>query len=212
MIRKILKNLSIYMYRFTIIGLSTGKTLTRYYMYKHLSKYSEPRSADLRVLSISHSNHLANLLGFTNNQITDAEYPEFNILDLPFKDGEFDAIVSDQVLEHVKGNPQQAIDESLRVVKPNGVALHTTCFMYPIHSAPCDYWRFTPEALNLLVTKHGEVVDAGGWGNRYALLFCGLGLSLQPTPHARWHPVHWVANSNDVNWPIVTWVLIRKGA
>ena len=96
------------------IGLSKGPKLTRYFMYKHLSKYSEPRCEEMRVLSISHSERLGQLLGFTDEQITDVAYPDINILDLPFDDGEFDAVVSDQVLEHVEGDPQVAIDETFR--------------------------------------------------------------------------------------------------
>jgi 2-polyprenyl-3-methyl-5-hydroxy-6-metoxy-1,4-benzoquinol methylase len=45
-------------------------------------------------------------------------------------------VVSDQVLEHVVGDPQTAIDETLRVLRPGGIVIHTTCFMNPIHGAP----------------------------------------------------------------------------
>jgi len=137
-------------------------------------------------------------------------YPQFNILNLPFEDGEFDAVVSDQVLEHVEGNPQAAIDETFRVLKQNGIALHTTCLINPVHGAPSDYWRFTPNALRLLVTKNGEVIDAGGWGNPYVLFFLALGLRFKSIPHARWHPAHWLAMKNSDKWLIHTWVLARK--
>jgi SAM-dependent methyltransferase len=179
-------------------------------MYKQLSRYSEPRSKDLKVLSISHSTGAAKLLGFSDIQITDAAYPDFNIFNLPFDDDEFDAVVSDQVLEHVEGDPQLAIDETFRVLKPGGIALHTTCFINPIHECPKDYWRFTPDALRLLTKRHGEILDVGGWGNPYVWLFIFLGLRSSPIPKARWHPAHWLATRNNAAWPIVTWVLIRK--
>ncbi|TAK00955.1 MAG: class I SAM-dependent methyltransferase [Candidatus Manganitrophaceae bacterium] len=180
-------------------------------MYGHLSKYAESRSPELKVLSISRSERLARLLGFADPQIIDASYPDYNILRLPFKEGEFDAVVSDQVLEHVEGDPQRAIDETFRVLKPGGLALHTTCFINPIHSGPNDYWRFTPDALKFLAAKHGEVIDVGGWGNPYVWLFVALGLRFEPMPHARWHPAHWVATKNVRRWPIVTWILVKKG-
>ena len=97
---KISNELAIFLYRLTVIGLSKGPHITRYYMYKHLSKYSENHPEHLKVLSISHSEYLATLLGFSEEQITDVSYPEFNVLQLPFADGEFDCVVSDQVLEH----------------------------------------------------------------------------------------------------------------
>jgi SAM-dependent methyltransferase len=141
--------------------------------------------------------------------MTDSSYPDINILNLPFEDREFDAVVSDQVLEHVEGNPYNAINETFRVLKKDGIALHTTCFFMPIHT-PSDYWRFTPEALRLLVSKHGEIIDVGGWGNPYVWLFSALGLRSQPIPHARWHPAHWIATKNVYRWPIVTWVFARR--
>jgi len=180
-------------YRLTCVGLNKGPHITPYYMYKQLSRYSEPRPKDLKVLSISHSAGVAKLLGFSDIQIIDAAYPDFNIFNLPFDDGEFDAVVSDQVLEHVEGDPQLAIDETFRVLKPGGIALHTTCFINPIHECPKDFWRFTPDALRLLTQRHGEILDVGGWGNMYVWLFIFLGLRSCPIPKARWHPAHWLA-------------------
>lgn len=196
-------------YRLTIIGLENGPHITRYYMYNHLKKYNEPRLKNMKVLSISHSEELGRLLGFTDEQITDVSYPEVNILNLPFKDGEFDAVVSDQVLEHVEGNPQHAIDETFRILKEGGLALHTTCFINPIHENTRDYWRFSPKALELLVKDRGDIIDVGGWGNIYAWLFIWLGLRFAPIPNARWHPAHWLATKNTNDCPIPTWVLVK---
>jgi SAM-dependent methyltransferase len=181
-------------------------------MNDHLAKFAEDRPRDSRALSISHSEGLAKLLGFTDDQITDAAYPEHSIFDLPFEDETFDAVVSDQVLEHLEGDPQNAIDETFRVLQPNGVVLHTTCFINPIHACPNDYWRFTPQALQLLTSKHGDIIEASGWGNPYVWLYASCGLRFMPIPHARWHPGHWIATKNDPAWPIVTWVLTRKAS
>ena len=212
MLKNILGKIVILLYRLTTLGLSKGPHITRYYMYKRLSNYSEPRSEDLKVLSISHSEILARLLGFNDKQITNVSYPEFNILRLPFKDGEFDAVVSDQVLEHVEGEPQLAINEMFRVLKPNGISLLTTCFINPFHGNPNDYWRFTPDALKLLTKQHGDILDVGGWGNPYVWPFSFIGLRFQPIPNARWHPANWLAIKNNSRWPIVTWVLNKKTA
>ena len=197
-------------YRVTTIGLRTGPHVTRYYMYQHLSKYKNFRANELRVLSISRSEHLATILGFSGDQITDVSYPDTNILDLPFSDGEFDAVVSDQVLEHVQGDPQAAVAETFRILKTNGLVLHTTCFLNPIHDPPDDFWRFSPEGLKLLVEKYGEIIDVNGWGNPYVWIYSALGLRFEPIPHARWHPAHWIATKKNPQWPIVTWILAKK--
>lgn len=192
--------------------MKKGPHVTRYFMYKHLSKLTEPRPAEARALSISHSEGLARVLGFADDQITDAAYPEHTMFDLPFEDAQFDAVVSDQVLEHLEGDPQDAIDETFRILKPGGIALHTTCFINPMHACPNDYWRFTPQALRLLASKHAEIIEADGWGNPYVWVYSAIGLRFVPIPENRWHPGHWVATKNDPEWPIATWVLARKAS
>lgn len=173
------------------MGMAKGAHVTRYYMYRHLARYAEQRDERAKVLSLSHSEGLARLLGFNDAQITNVSYPEVNVLKLPFDDETFDAVVSDQVLEHVEGDPWQAIAEIFRVMKTGGLSLQTTCFINPVHGAPSDFWRFTPEALSLMTQKHGKVIDAGGWGNPWVWTFVAAGLRSQPIPHAQWHPAHW---------------------
>lgn len=197
-------------YKASLAGLSRGADIRRYYMYTQLKAHAAQRDPGHRVLSISHSERLCLLLGFSRSQVTDASYPEVNILNLPFGEATFDAVVSDQVLEHVEGDPRRAVDESFRVLKPGGLLLHTTCFINPIHEGPSDFWRFTPEALKLLVGQQGEIVEAGGWGNPYMWIFIAAGLVYEPIPDCRWHPAHWLATRNSPTWPATTWVLARK--
>jgi SAM-dependent methyltransferase len=198
------------LYRLTIIGLEKGPYISRYYMYKHLSQYMEARPPEVKVLTIRRSQTLAKVLGYADDQITDVSYPDFDLLNLPFADGEFDAVISDQVLEHVNGNPQQAIDESLRVLKPKGLMVHTTCFINPIHDHPHDYWRFTPNGLKILAENKSQIVDVGGWGSPYVWLFVALGLSFEPIPVNTWHPANWVATKNVDRWALSTWILATK--
>lgn len=210
MLLKSAQNLTKIIYRASTLGLDKSHHVTRYYMYNHLSQYCESRNLEHRVLSISESQYLAKLLGYNDNQITDLTYPDVNILNLPVKNEEFDAVVSDQVLEHIEGNPYDAFAETFRILKLGGIALHTTCFINPIHATPNDFWRFTPDALKLLTCEYGEIIDIGGWGNPFIWVHNALGLRFEKIPHASWHPGHWVATKNFNRWPIVTWVLARK--
>jgi SAM-dependent methyltransferase len=61
---------------------------------------------------------------------------------LPFRSACFDQIVATEVLEHMM-EPQRAVDEMFRVLRPGGRLLLTTRFLFPIHDAPHDYFRFT---------------------------------------------------------------------
>ncbi len=195
--------------RFTLRGLPAGPHVTRYAMYRELKAFAGVLRKDGRTLSVSHSKPLCDTLGVAPHRVVEANFPECDLLALPFADGEFANVITDQVLEHVKGDPKVAIDESVRVLSPGGVAVHTTCFINPVHDAPADYWRFTPEALRLLCKDH-EVLGAGGWGNKLVWVVDALGLRFDPVPHAKWHPLHKVATLDDPDWPVVTWVVIRK--
>src|SRR5688572_31467051 len=125
-------------------GLSRGPHITRYFMYRRLTSIGDTLPFRTgRVLSISRSTNLVGLLGLRPSEIVEADYPAFNILSLELPSESFDFVLSDQVLEHIEGSPQQAIDECLRVLKPGGIAIHTTCFINPIHGSPKDFWRFT---------------------------------------------------------------------
>lgn len=198
--------------RATSAGRPSGPHVTRYAMYRRLGAFrgSLTDRPSPRVLSISGSGALCHRLGFGDEAITEAAYPEANVLDLPFEEGSFDGVVSDQVLEHVEGSPQRAIDECFRVTRPGGFAVHATCFVNPIHYEPGDFWRFTPDALRLLVEPHDEVLEADGWGSPLVWPVVWLGLRFVPVPEARWHPLHWAATHDHPDWPVVTWVVARK--
>ena len=140
-------------------------------------------------------------------------YPEVSLTELPFPDGSFDAVVSDQVLEHVEGDPFRAVAESVRVLRPGGHAVHTTCLINPVHGAPSDFWRFTPQALALLGTTAGAaVVLTGGWGNRIALKVIDLGFRMAKIPEDAGNPAYQIATRNEPGFPITTWVILRKPA
>jgi len=163
-----------------------------------------------RLLSISHSENLAELMGITPTEIIRANYPEHSLLSLNFADSSFDFVVSDQVLEHVEGDPQAAIDECHRVLRTGGVAIHTTCFMNPFHGAPKDFWRFTPDALALLHKDWSKTIEASGWGNLQVWSVVQDGMRFVGVPHAAWHPFHKIAVRNDPEWHLVVWVVAVK--
>lgn len=67
---------------------------------------------------------------------------QFDTHHLPFADASFPLIAAIEVLEHCH-NPQQALDEMYRVLQPGGRLVLTTRFLFPVHDAPHDYFRFT---------------------------------------------------------------------
>lgn len=75
---------------------------------------------------------------------------------LPFRDGSFEVVLCTEVLEHLV-EPQRAIDDMFRVLQPGGRLLLTTRFLFPIHDAPHDYFRFTKYGLRHLLRRFEEV-------------------------------------------------------
>ncbi len=72
-------------------------------------------------------------------------------------DGSFEVVLCTEVLEHLP-EPQRAIDEMFRVLSPGGLLLLTTRFVFPIHDAPHDYFRFTKYGLRHLLRRF-EIVE-----------------------------------------------------
>lgn len=65
---------------------------------------------------------------------------------LPFADDTFDAVLSLNVLEHVK-DPFQAAREIMRVLKPGGELFAVAPFLQPLHGYPHHYYNMTAQGL-----------------------------------------------------------------
>lgn len=90
-----------------------------------------------------------------------------DVLALPIRDQTCDTVLCNQVLEHVP-QPQLAIDEMARVLRPGGYLILTAPHIWGLHEVPHDYFRFTPYGLRHLAEKSGLTVHttralAGFW-------------------------------------------------
>lgn len=81
-------------------------------------------------------------------------FPEVNVLAfgnrLPFRNDAFDAVCSEQVLEHVS-NPQEVVAEMIRVTKPGGLIYISVPFIYPYHPSPDDFSRWSIEGVTAML-------------------------------------------------------------
>ena len=89
---------------------------------------------------------------------------------LPFRDGVFDAILIQAVLEHVL-EPQRVVDEIHRVLCPEGLVYAETPFMQQVHEAAYDFTRFTRSGHRWLFRRFNEIEAGSVAGCGSALLW-----------------------------------------
>ena len=77
---------------------------------------------------------------------------------LPFKNGSFDAVIVQAVLEHVF-DPVESVREMCRVLKSKGYIYAETPFLQQVHDAPYDFQRFTHLGHRLLFREFDEIAS-----------------------------------------------------
>lgn len=87
-------------------------------------------------------------------------YPSTDVVgvgeDLPFADGAFDAVLTLDVLEHVK-DPFRCAQEIARVLKPGGRLYAVVPFLQPYHGYPHHYYNMTHQGLANLFAGTVEI-------------------------------------------------------
>ncbi|MFA6388978.1 MAG: methyltransferase domain-containing protein, partial [Patescibacteria group bacterium] len=82
-----------------------------------------------------------------------------DISKLPLCDNSVSSIILDNVIEHLL-NPEAAAGEARRVLEKGGMVYVCAPFLYPFHSSPRDFHRWTKEGLIRLFADF-EIVEAG---------------------------------------------------
>lgn len=144
--------------------------------------------------------------------VTITQYPEVIMSNLPYAEAFFDYVICDQVLEHIEGDIQCAINESFRVLKPGGTLVVATVFMHPIHYGPKDLWRFSPDALTYLCRNFSHIVTCKSWGNRWAhILFLLYDRARDwQVPERKISLIRLLATYNEPRFAHSTWIVAKK--
>lgn len=106
---------------------------------------------------------------------------------LPLKDGLFDTVVCLEVFEYVT-DPQKALSEIRRVLKPEGKLVLSTPFLHRADTLQ-DYWRFTEYGLRLILKEGGfEVKGLKAQGSALGVVVNILKyvISIQPNRMVRY--------------------------
>ncbi len=98
---------------------------------------------------------------------------------LPFRDGTFDAIFCDYVIEHVP-DPEAFLRAAGRALKQAGVFYLEIPFLQPVHGEPSDYSRWTRAGIEAMAARGGLQVHA-------------IGLHMGPAFTMFWLLKEWIA-------------------
>jgi len=187
-------------------------SLTRFAMYNALQSYLASSPCGRNVLLVSEGTEPAIRRMFPRGtQFTVTSFPPTDVSDLHmFSTGEFDCVVTDQVLEHVR-QPWRALSELRRVLVPGGVAINTSCSFNPVHDA-YDYYRFMPDGFRALHEDFvGPVLLCSSWGNREAI--GNFVLHGKKSFDVRQdQELSDMATRSDGDWPWVVWCVARTPA
>lgn len=91
-------------------------------------------------------------------------YPNVTIVapadQVPLPTASIHGIILDNVMEHVK-NPSSTVKEIARLLAPGGTVYIAWPFLYPFHSSPSDYSRWTINGLRELLGEEFEIIKSG---------------------------------------------------
>jgi SAM-dependent methyltransferase len=108
-------------------------------------------------------------------------------LALPFPDGQFELVISQEMVEHVP-DPFRAVREMARVLRAGGALYLQAPLVLGYHPGPEDYWRFSRAGMKRLIEQAGlacvrlePAVGAGTGMYRIAVeFFAGFPARLLP--------------------------------
>jgi ubiquinone/menaquinone biosynthesis C-methylase UbiE len=93
---------------------------------------------------------------------------------IPAEDESFDSAICTAVLEHLE-EPEIALRECFRVLRPGGFAIYSVPFIWHLHEEPRDFYRYSKYGLKYLFEKAGftitEIKALSGFWVTFGQLF-----------------------------------------
>lgn len=162
----------------------------------------------LGVRAASHELALQRVENIVGREVTGVDiHPGFGVdvvadvhrLSEHFAAEQFAVVYSESLLEHVVA-PWLVAAECAKVLKPGGVVVHVAPWVWPTHSQPNDFWRFSNRGLERLfhASLGFRIVDSGGFG----------GAVISPTPDWRSSQLRMPTHAS----PAMSWVVAEKVA
>jgi 2-polyprenyl-3-methyl-5-hydroxy-6-metoxy-1,4-benzoquinol methylase len=101
---------------------------------------------------------------------------------IPLENSSVDCAMATELFEHLP-DLETVLLEIMRVLKPGGKLFFTVPFLWPLHDAPQDEYRYTPFSLKRIIEQAGftdtDIKALGGWDASLAQM---MGLWLKRSP------------------------------
>jgi len=147
--------------------LKVSKKSSRKGLYEFLEIQSKGFPDNISVLNVGAGGEIEALIRpiaeakswvFHSLDNDESRNPEFlgSIESFNHRGDSFDVIFIMEVLEHLQ-EPQMALDNLFRMLKPSGCLVASSPFLLPIHDGPNDYYRYTEFGLKHLFSKFENV-------------------------------------------------------
>ena len=141
-------------------------------------------------------------------------WPDVDCMKKDYPDESLSCIIADYTLEHLS-RPWVAAQCSYDMLKPGGIAVYTTHWMFPDHTGDQeeDYWRFTPKGLRVLFSMFSSTYT-GCWGDGHlAGKFIELNSQGYDKLLREYFPEYsdeQIANAKNRIYAVTTWVVAVK--
>ncbi len=192
-----------------LIGNDPQKAhLIRFHMYKSIEKVVKQFNPKGIGLTISDWRPIISSM-MKDVDFYNLRYPDYDIQNLDkIADNSVDVFYSEMVMEHIE-DPQKAVDESYRILKPGGISIHTTVFIMPYHPCPVDLRRFSPDMLERMHNKYSKVIT-GGNGNWRSFMALGMRITRLPVKYPNGNIFSYLLKGENPKYMMTTWVVAQK--
>jgi SAM-dependent methyltransferase len=95
--------------------------------------------------------------------------------------GSVGTVIALDTLEHVEF-PHRALEEIHRILKPDGMVVVSSVLNFRIHSAPSDFWRFTPDGMRSVLRPFASAFVGYAGADKFPHTLVGIGFKGTPCP------------------------------
>ena len=124
-------------------------------------RFAPEDSEDRKAVVVAGSVWLARALGLVRTRLLILEYPDFTLENLALLSDEYDFVIADRAL-HRCDNLEDAIHETMRVLRPGGFFVHTTSCLDLAPGIPIDRRRMAPGSVARLFPLSSSPATGGG--------------------------------------------------